>query len=178
MVRSKVSHVKVPTLQDLMKFVAKSGMTCVLDLKERGLMPHIVRAVDATPNLEMSQLIVSINFHDDAPDVVSGLRRSTIVLNPYFDSPVPSLLDAKYFGDLRETGIDVIFPPFKMSSPPIQNLRVMSARYGIQVWAWTIDTPDGWIDAAMAGIRTICTNDPQGALTMYQSRKSKKMSEQ
>lgn len=171
---SKFSHAKVPTLQDLMNFVAKSQMTVVLDLKERGLMPYIVHAANATQNLDMSQLIVSINFHDDAANVVSGLKRSTIVFNPYFDSPIPhnikGLPGATYFGDLRETGIDIIFPPFNLVSPSIQDLRVSAARYGVQVWAWTLDTREGWISAAMAGIRTICTNDPQGALEMYQTR--------
>jgi glycerophosphoryl diester phosphodiesterase len=169
----KFVDTKVPSLQDLLSFVAESGMTCVLDLKERGLMQTIVRAAELTSNLDMSQLVASINYYNDTKDVVTRLKRSTILLNPSADSPIPTdikgLSGANYFGDLREVGIDVIFPTYSMTSPSIVELGLAAARYGVQLWAFTIDAPQDLIGAAVAGVRTVCTNDPKGALSVYQA---------
>lgn len=160
--------VRVPSLPDLLHFVSNSGMSVVLDLKERGLMPSVVRAAEATAGLDRVQLIPAINFHDDAKDVVPFSKRSTVVLNPNADAPIPLSLHATYFGDLREAGIDVLYPPYRTSPPTTtQELGAAAARYGMQIWTWTIDAPEDLLGAAAAGARAVCTNDPKGALELY-----------
>ena len=47
---------------------------------------------------------------------------------------------------------------------------VKSANVCVQLWAWTIDTPQGWTEAAAAGVRVMCTNDPAGALASFQDQ--------
>lgn len=172
----KFAGLKVPTVNDLMDFLASSGMSVVLDLKVQDLTSSIVAAAAATKGMDMSQLIASINFHEDAKDVVARLPRSTIMLNPNINTPIPSNLKgadgAKYFGDLREMGIDVVFPNYQMKPPlpSLTELGVTAARYGVQTWAWTLDTPQAWSEAAAAGVRVMCTNDPAGALASFQAQ--------
>lgn len=74
----KFAGQKVPTVYDLMRFLASSGMSVVLDLKVKGLMSSIAAAANATQGVDPSQLIASVNFHEDAKDVVARLPRSTI----------------------------------------------------------------------------------------------------
>jgi len=167
---------KVPTLQDFLSFVASSGMSAVLDLKDHGLVPSIVAAAQATSGLDQAQLIASINFHEEISNVTALLRRSTIMLNPNINTPIPSNIKgvngARYFGDLREAGVDVIFPNYlmKFPQPSLNELGVTAAKYGVQTWAWTLDTPHAWSAGAAAGIRVMCTNDPAGALASFKAQ--------
>jgi len=168
---------KVPTVYDMTAFLESSGMSVVLDLKVRGLMAQIVSAAETTGGVDAAQLVASINFRDDAADVVAHLPRSTIVFNPNVENVLPSnVAGAKgstYFGDLREMGIGVLFPDYEMD--PLATLTLgglgdAAARYGAQVWTYTVDTPRAWDDVTAAGARVLCTNDPAGALAYFRAR--------
>jgi len=180
---------KVPTVYDMTAFLASSGMSVVLDLKERGLMAHIVSAAETTGGVDTAQLVAMINFLDDAADVVAHLSRSTILYNPneekhMLPSSVKGAQGSTFFGDLRERGIGVLYPDYEIGDVnfsisherhpraklTLGGLGDAAARYGMQVWTWTMDTPRAWDEVTAAGARVLCTNDPAGALAYFRAR--------
>ena len=58
------------------------------------------------------------------------------------------------------------------SLPDLPCLWTWLFRYGVQTWAWTLDTPKARAEAAAAGVRVMCTNDPAGALKQFETRQA------
>lgn len=171
----EVEKVRVPSLQDVLDFMAETGMSCVLDLKEWNLTGQVMRLAEVTEGLDTIQLFPAINWANDTADVVANMKRSTIVYNPS-KMPPPNFTDPNainattYFGDLREQGVDAFYPWWTIDSPSIWEIAEATRRVAMPLWGWTLDTPMQWIGAAMAGIQVFCTNDPEGAATVYRTR--------
>lgn len=167
--------VRVPSLQDVLDFMAETGMSCVLDLKVMNLTGQVMRQAKATKGLDTVQLIPAINFANDTADVVSNMKRSTKAYNPS-KMPPPNFTDTNatnattYFGDLRNEGIDVFYPWWTIQSPSIWEIAEEARRVAMPLFVWTLDTPRDWVGAAMAGVQAVCTNDPAGAATVYRMR--------
>ena len=99
----KFAGQKVPTVYDLMRFLASSGMSVVLDLKVKGLMSSIAAAANATQGVDPSQLC------EPTPRGRKDVRPGSPLdhqLNPNINSPIPSSIKGADggFGDLREMG--------------------------------------------------------------------------
>ncbi len=164
-----VPGARIPTLDEVLALAKSSNIKFNIEIKStlqwKNYTPppeefsRMVIAAVRKHKLEDRVLLQSFDFR-----VVKAARAAApdLTVAALYTGGDRSLVDIA-----RETGVGMVNPNFRLVTPA----KIAEAhRAGIQVMAWTPDTPADWDRLIEAGVDGIITNDPAGLIAHLKKR--------
>lgn len=139
---------RVPTLDHVLKFIKKSGIYLIIEIKEIGIEDAVISSIKK--NKMENSVIVSSFFH---PTVLNIKRMEPSIRTGVIFSSLP----VRAWMLAADAGADVMFPKHIRTTG---DLVREAHKHGIAVYPWVVNTKEEFLRVAAMGVDGVVSDHP------------------